>query len=108
MRTVPVGFGVDVEVAAGRLDGRQDRDAVVGEPPPRRGEPHVPAHRLQQGAPRLRRERRELLANRGRGDAQLLADGPHRAQPGQRHQELEPARLHSVILYIASSKVTWP
>jgi hypothetical protein len=88
------GFGVGVEVAAGRLDRGQDRDTVVGEPATGRGEPHAPAHRLQQGAPRLRRERRELLAHGGRGDAQLLADRAHRAQPGERHEQLQPARLH--------------
>ena len=39
--------------------------------------------------------------------SQQLAALAHRAEPGQRHQQLQPTRLHSVILHIASGKVTW-
>ena len=68
---------------------------------------YAPSLGLDESCARVLGKGGERLGHRRRGELERLGDGPHRAQPGQRHQELQPARLHSVILYIASSKVTW-
>jgi hypothetical protein len=101
------GFGVGVQVGPRRLDRGEDGDAVVGQPPPGRGEPDPAPDRLQERGARLPRERGDLLRDGGRGDAHLVRHRVHRAEPGQRDQQLQAPRLHSPIMNGVCSKVTW-
>ena len=93
-RSVPAGSASGSRSSAGRLDRGQDRHRVLGQPPPGRGQPHPPAVRLDQRRAGLPGQHGDLLGHGRRGDAQLVGDRAHRAEPGQLEQQPQPAGVH--------------
>ena len=95
----PGRFGVRVEVEAGGVDRGEDRHRVLGQPASGRGESDAPPDGLDERGAHLGGERGDLLGHGGRGDAQLVGDRAHRAEPGQFEQEVEASGLHAVIVH---------
>jgi hypothetical protein len=71
---------------------------VLGQPAPGRGEPHPAPHRLDERRADLAGQHRDLLGDRGRGDAHLVGDRAHGAEAGQLEEELQAAGLHARIV----------
>ena len=104
-------FGVRVEVESGGVDGRQDRDGVVGQPASGRGQPHPSADRFDELRTRLLRQGGDLLGHRRGGQPVRLGDLTHRAETRQFEQEMQASGVHrnNCPQYPngLSMKVTW-
>jgi inner membrane transporter RhtA len=68
---------------------------VVGQSVTGWGESDPATVRLDQGRPGLGGEHRELLGHRRGGDVHRIGDGAHRAEPGQRDQQLQATGVHA-------------
>ena len=87
-----------VEIETGRVDRREDRHRVLGEAASRRGQPHPPTDRFDEGCADLGGENRDLLGDGRRGDVHLVRDRAHRSEPRQLEQELQATGLHRLIV----------
>ena len=95
-RTVPAGSASGSRSSRAAVDGGQDRDGVVGQASAGRRQPHPPALGLDQLRAGLLGQRGDLLRHRRRREVVRLGDRAHRAQPGQRQQQLQAAGVHRV------------
>ena len=82
----------------GRVDRREDRQRVLGQPAPGRGQAYPPADGFDERRARLGGQGGDLLRHGRRGHAQLVGDGAHRPEPGQLEQEAQAAGLHRAIV----------
>jgi hypothetical protein len=89
-----------VQVEASGVDGREDRDGVLGQAVAGRRQTHAPTVGLDERSARVARQGGDALGDGRRGRAQLGRDLVHRAEPGELQEQPQPSHVHGVIVSI--------
>ena len=84
---------------------------MVGQSTPGGSEPDPPTVGLDQSGAGLARQGSDLLGDGRGGEPVGLRDGPHRPEPGQLEEQVQPAYVHPSIVHevrtIRPVKLTW-
>jgi hypothetical protein len=94
----PGGLGGRIQVEPRGLHRGEDRDGVVGEAPPCRGQPHPTAVRLQQRGADVTGQSGDPLGHARGRRAEGVRDLAHRPQSRELEQHPEPAYVHPRIV----------
>lgn len=87
-------LGERVEVAFGRLDGREDGARVVGQAAAGRGESHATSVGLDQGGAGVAGQGGDLLGDRRGGQAVGVRHLAHRAESGELEEQVQASGVH--------------